>query len=110
MRILDTKNLSVPGYKAWGIHSGIKKTGKKDLAIIYSDREAVIAGVFTKNRVKAAVRSAMPATAPQKVTFAPLPVVDSVKRSSYASRTHVATPMNVVRITIIRACHFARKY
>src|SRR5512135_2304291 len=54
MRILDTKNFSVPGYKVWGIHSGIKKTDKKDLAIIYSDREAAVAGVFTKNRVKAA--------------------------------------------------------
>jgi len=54
MKILDTKNLSVPGFKAWGIHSGIKKTGKKDLAIIFSDREAAITGVFTKNRVKAA--------------------------------------------------------
>jgi glutamate N-acetyltransferase/amino-acid N-acetyltransferase len=54
MRILDTKNFTVPGYKAWGIHCGIKKTDKKDLSIIYSDREAVVAGVFTKNRVKAA--------------------------------------------------------
>jgi glutamate N-acetyltransferase/amino-acid N-acetyltransferase len=44
----------VPGFKAWGIHSGIKKNEKKDLAIIYSDREAAVAGVFTKNRVKAA--------------------------------------------------------
>jgi glutamate N-acetyltransferase/amino-acid N-acetyltransferase len=48
------RNFSVPGYKAWGIHCGIKKTDKKDLAIIYSDREASVAGVFTKNRVKAA--------------------------------------------------------
>ncbi|MGE5173630.1 MAG: bifunctional glutamate N-acetyltransferase/amino-acid acetyltransferase ArgJ [Betaproteobacteria bacterium] len=54
MRILDTKNFSVPGYKAWGISSGIKKNEKKDLAILYSDREASVAGVFTKNRVKAA--------------------------------------------------------
>jgi len=54
MRILDPKNFSIPGYKAWGIHSGIKKTDKKDLAIIVSDREAAMAGVFTKNRVKAA--------------------------------------------------------
>ncbi len=54
MRILDTKNFSVPGYKAWGIHCGIKKADKKDLAIIYSEREASVAGVFTKNRVKAA--------------------------------------------------------
>jgi glutamate N-acetyltransferase/amino-acid N-acetyltransferase len=54
MRILDTKNFSVPGFKAWGIHSGIKKNEKKDLAIIYSDRESAVAGVFTKSRVKAA--------------------------------------------------------
>jgi glutamate N-acetyltransferase / amino-acid N-acetyltransferase len=54
MRTLDTKNFSVPGYKTWGISSGIKKNEKKDLAIIYSDREATVAGVFTKNRVKAA--------------------------------------------------------
>jgi glutamate N-acetyltransferase/amino-acid N-acetyltransferase len=44
----------VPGYKAWGISSGIKKNERKDLAIIYSEREATVAGVFTKNRVKAA--------------------------------------------------------
>jgi len=54
MRVLDTKNFAVPGYKAWGIHCGIKKTDKKDLAIIYSDREATMAGVFTRNKVKAA--------------------------------------------------------
>ena len=54
MKVLDAKSFSVPGYKAWGIHSGIKKTDKKDLAVIVSDREASIAGVFTKNRVKAA--------------------------------------------------------
>ncbi len=54
MKTLDSKNFSVPGFKAWGIHCGIKKTDKKDLAVIVSDREASVAGVFTKNRVKAA--------------------------------------------------------
>ena len=54
MKILDNKNFSVPGYKVWGIHCGIKKTEKKDLALIVSDREAAVAGVFTRNRVKAA--------------------------------------------------------
>jgi len=54
MRILDTRSFSVTGFKAWGIHCGIKKTDKKDLAIIYSDRDAAVAGVFTRNRVKAA--------------------------------------------------------
>jgi glutamate N-acetyltransferase / amino-acid N-acetyltransferase len=54
MKVLDSKNFSVPGYKTWGIHCGIKKTDKKDLAVIVSDRDAAMAGVFTKNRVKAA--------------------------------------------------------
>jgi glutamate N-acetyltransferase / amino-acid N-acetyltransferase len=54
MRTLDTRSFSVTGFKVWGIHCGVKKTEKKDLAIIYSDREAAVAGVFTRNRVKAA--------------------------------------------------------
>ncbi len=54
MRILDTRNFSVTGFKVWGIHCGIKKTDKKDLTVIASDREAAVAGVFTKNKVKSA--------------------------------------------------------
>lgn len=54
MKKIDAKNVVVPGYKVWGIHCGIKKTDKKDLALIVSDREAAVAGVFTRNRVKAA--------------------------------------------------------
>lgn len=54
MKILDNKSVAVTGFKAWGISCGIKKNDKKDLAIIVSDREAAVAGVFTKNRVKAA--------------------------------------------------------
>ena len=54
MKKLDVKNVAVLGYKVWGIHCGIKKTDKKDLALIVSDREAAVAGVFTRNRVKAA--------------------------------------------------------
>lgn len=41
------------GFKGAGIHSGIKKEDK-DLALIYSEVPAVVSGVFTKNRVKAA--------------------------------------------------------
>jgi len=55
MKILKEKSLTdVKGFKAVGIHCGIKKNGKKDLAIIYSEKPAVAAGVFTKNKVKAA--------------------------------------------------------
>jgi len=44
---------SPKGYKASGIHCGIKKA-KKDLAVIYSEVPASAAGVFTTNKVKAA--------------------------------------------------------
>jgi glutamate N-acetyltransferase/amino-acid N-acetyltransferase len=43
----------VHGFKSIGIHAGLKKC-KKDLAVIYSETMAVFAGVFTKNKVKAA--------------------------------------------------------
>lgn len=41
------------GFTAAGVSAGIKN-GKKDVAVIFSDREAAAAGVFTTNRVKAA--------------------------------------------------------
>lgn len=42
------------GYKAAGMHCGIKSSGKKDLALIYSSVPANAAAVFTGNKVKAA--------------------------------------------------------
>lgn len=44
----------VHGFQAAGIHSGIKEGKGKDLALIYSERPATVAGLFTTNRVKAA--------------------------------------------------------
>ena len=44
----------VEGFRAGGIWAGIKKRGKKDLALILSDRECTACGVFTQNTVKAA--------------------------------------------------------
>lgn len=41
------------GFLASGIHAGIKKNNKLDLALIYSKRNAIVAGAFTTNRVKA---------------------------------------------------------
>lgn len=43
-----------PGFKASGIAAGLKKKNKKDLGLIFSKVPANIAGVFTRNRVKAA--------------------------------------------------------
>jgi glutamate N-acetyltransferase / amino-acid N-acetyltransferase len=45
---------AVPGILAAGITAGIKPSGKKDLALIYSSSPARAAAVFTTNQVKGA--------------------------------------------------------
>jgi glutamate N-acetyltransferase/amino-acid N-acetyltransferase len=51
---LDGGITAVPGILASGIHAGIKTSGKKDLALIYSSSPARAAAVFTRNQVKGA--------------------------------------------------------
>lgn len=46
--------IRVPGFKFAGVACGIKKSRKKDLALIFSERPATAAALFTTNRVKAA--------------------------------------------------------
>ncbi|MDP3730457.1 MAG: bifunctional glutamate N-acetyltransferase/amino-acid acetyltransferase ArgJ [Candidatus Omnitrophota bacterium] len=41
------------GFLASGLEAGIKKSGKKDLALLYSEVPAVAAGAFTTNRFQA---------------------------------------------------------
>jgi glutamate N-acetyltransferase/amino-acid N-acetyltransferase len=48
------ENYIVKGFKAGAVAAGIKKRGGLDLAIIFSEKEAVGAAVFTTNKVKAA--------------------------------------------------------
>lgn len=45
---------NVKGFKTAGIAVGFKKSGKKDLAMIFSESNAVSAATFTKNKAKAA--------------------------------------------------------
>ena len=47
-------NNTCSGFKAAGIAAGLKKKGKKDLGLMVSEIPATVAGVFTRNRVKAA--------------------------------------------------------
>ena len=56
MKININNGVTAPnGFKAAGVHCGIKKNSlKKDLAIIYSDVPATACGVYTKNKVKGA--------------------------------------------------------
>ncbi len=55
---IDLKSLVPPrlprGFRAAGVGCGLKKTGAPDLALLYSEDEAAIAGAFTTNRVSAA--------------------------------------------------------
>lgn len=51
---MDKKDIFVQGFKASSIAAGLKKNKAADMALIYSETEAVAAGVFTTNRVKAA--------------------------------------------------------
>jgi glutamate N-acetyltransferase / amino-acid N-acetyltransferase len=54
MNPLDGGITAVPGILAAGLCAGIKKTHVPDLALIVSERQAVIAGVLTRNKVVAA--------------------------------------------------------
>ena len=49
----ETKNMC-QGFRAAGISARIKKKNAKDLGLIVSDVPATAAGVFTKNKIKAA--------------------------------------------------------
>ena len=55
MKIIEEKSVSyVKGIQAAGCAVGLKKSGKKDMGLIFSEVPAVCAGIFTKNVVKAA--------------------------------------------------------
>ena len=42
------------GYLASGTAAGLKASGAPDMGLLFSDRPALVAGVFTSNQVKAA--------------------------------------------------------
>ncbi|HEX2946100.1 MAG TPA: bifunctional glutamate N-acetyltransferase/amino-acid acetyltransferase ArgJ [Clostridia bacterium] len=52
MNIINGGVTAPEGFFATGIACGLKKDGKKDLAIVCSEDSAAAAGVFTTNRVK----------------------------------------------------------
>jgi glutamate N-acetyltransferase/amino-acid N-acetyltransferase len=55
MKEITNGSITSPlGFRAGVAASGIKKSGKLDLALIYSDQDCTAAGVFTKNQVAAA--------------------------------------------------------
>ncbi len=55
MNLIEGKSVScVKGFQAAGCAVGLKKSGKKDMGLIFSEVPAVCAAVFTQNVVKAA--------------------------------------------------------
>ena len=53
----DSKQASISfprGFRAAGVSAGLKKSGKKDVALVVSDRPAAVAAVFTQNLMAAA--------------------------------------------------------
>ncbi|MEW6738911.1 MAG: bifunctional glutamate N-acetyltransferase/amino-acid acetyltransferase ArgJ [Nitrospirota bacterium] len=55
MKTMEKDTIFQPkGFLFSAVEAAIKKPGRKDLALIFSEREAVISGMFTKNNVKAA--------------------------------------------------------
>ncbi|WP_461205252.1 bifunctional glutamate N-acetyltransferase/amino-acid acetyltransferase ArgJ [Clostridium sp. DL1XJH146] len=55
MKIIEGNfGCNVNGFKFAGISAGFKKSGKKDLSLIYSESKGVSAATFTQNKAKAA--------------------------------------------------------
>src|ERR1700737_2615437 len=55
-RLVRTQGVTAPeGFRAAGIAAGIKKSGSRDLALVFNEGpDYAAAGVFTRNQVKAA--------------------------------------------------------
>jgi glutamate N-acetyltransferase/amino-acid N-acetyltransferase len=51
---MNKEKNSVQGFKASAVRAGFKKDNNSDMALIVSDVDAVAAGIFTANKVKAA--------------------------------------------------------
>lgn len=54
MIIIQGGVTAAKGYQAAGVEAGIKKANRKDMALVYSEVPANVAGTFTTNVVKAA--------------------------------------------------------
>lgn len=53
-QIIDGSVTAPQGFQAAGITAGLKPSGAPDLALIYSEADAIAAGVFTTSQVRAA--------------------------------------------------------
>jgi glutamate N-acetyltransferase/amino-acid N-acetyltransferase len=51
---MNKREYSVPGFRASSVIAGLRKVNTLDMVLIFSDKQATAAGVFTTNKVKAA--------------------------------------------------------
>jgi glutamate N-acetyltransferase/amino-acid N-acetyltransferase len=51
---VEIRPVRVPGFRFAGVRAGIKASGKRDVAVLFSEVPAVAAAAFTTNRVQAA--------------------------------------------------------
>ncbi|GBD95778.1 arginine biosynthesis bifunctional protein ArgJ [bacterium BMS3Abin06] len=66
-KVSGNPEIIIPGFKFAGIPAGIKTSGERDLALIFSESPAVTAALFTTNKIKAApVRLSMERLASHK--------------------------------------------
>ena len=54
MKKIEGGVMAAKGFKAAGVEANIKYSGRKDMAIVYSESACTSGGVFTSNVVKAA--------------------------------------------------------
>ncbi len=52
--LLDPGELVVPGFRAAAVKAGVRGKDRLDMALIFSEKPAAVAGVFTTSQVKAA--------------------------------------------------------
>ena len=90
----------VPGYRFAGVACGIKESGRRDVALIVSDRPAVAAAAFTTNRVKAApVLVGQERLRGGRVQAV---VVNSGNANAYTGRSGLAAARRMTRLTAQR--------
>lgn len=94
MNIIEGGVTAAKGYKATGAAIGVKKNGKKDLALIYSEVPANAAGAYTTNVVKAA-----PVVWDEKITSSKNKIRGIVANSGNANACTGAVGDEHVRMT-----------
>ena len=97
---VQRRAVRVPGFRFAGVACGIKESGRRDVALIVSDRPAVAAAAFTTNRVKAAPvlvgQERLRAGRVQAV------VVNSGNANAYTGRSGLAAARRMTRLTAQR--------